>query len=149
MAAEAARRSRRLQRTLLHSSYSPDLTPLIDTVFLLLIFFMLTSSFVFQPGVRIHLPKTVTSDVMHKENVQITVSRGDRLYLGEAVVTLSELKSRLAPLASSRQPVLIRADRQASMGRIVEVWDTCRTLGISQVHIATDAKQADNLTQTR
>lgn len=149
MAAEAARRPRRLQRTLLHSPYSPDLTPLIDTVFLLLIFFMLTSSFVFQPGVRIHLPKTVTSDVIHKENVQITVSRGDRLYLGEAIVTLNELKSRLAPLASSKQPVLIRADRQASMGRIVEVWDTCRALGISQVHIATDAKQADNLTQTR
>ena len=149
MPAEAARRPRRLQRTLLYSSYSPDLTPLIDTVFLLLIFFMLTSSFVFQPGVRIHLPKTVSSEVVQKENVQITVSRGDRLYLGEAVVTLNELKSRLASAASSKQPVLIRADRQASMGRIVEVWDACRTLGISQVHIATEAKQADNPGQTR
>lgn len=138
-----------LSRVFLQTSYSPDLTPLIDTVFQLLIFFMLTSSFVFQPGVRIHLPKTVTSDVAHKENVQITVARGDGLYFGEAVVTLNELKARLASAASLQQPVLIRADRQASLGRIVEVWDACRALGISQVHIATDTKQADKLGQTR
>ena len=135
--------ARPLRRTLLHSLAGPDLTPLIDVVLQMLIFFMLTSSFVFQPGVRIVLPKTVTSDVVAKENLQITVAQGDRLYLGERIVTLQELRSKLAAPSATGQPLLIRADRQASMGRVVEVWDMCRTLGISQVHIATDTLETD------
>ena len=143
--------NRPLRRTLSHSLVEPDLTPLIDVVFQQLIFFMLTSAFVFQPGIRIQLPKTVTSDVVHKENLQITVVQGDRLYLGEKIVTLQELRPKLAGLSKSGQPILLRADRKASMGRVMEVWDMCRSLGISQVHIATETneKQTDISRKTR
>lgn len=143
-------RFRRLQGRSFTPTLEPNLTPLIDVVFQQMIFFMLTSSFVFQAGVRIHLPKAVTADVTHKENLRVTVARGDRLYWGQTVVTLQELRSQLASVVRSGQPILICADRQASLGRVVEIWDACRALGISQVNIATDSTiNADNASGTR
>jgi biopolymer transport protein ExbD len=112
-----------------------DFTPLIDVVFQLMIFFMLTSSFVFQTGVEVHLPKAVTSEVSQGMNWQVTVSKEGRLYLETRVVTLQELKRTLN--RHRERPVLLRADQRATLGRVIEVWDLCRSLGISQIHIAT------------
>lgn len=118
-----------------------DIAPLIDIVFQQLIFFMLTSAFVFQPGVKVHLPKSVTSDVAQRENLVITIEKGGTLSLGSRIVTLQELRSTLSDRGFRDHPILIRADRQTSMGRVVEVWDLCRWLGIEQVNIATSARQ--------
>ena len=114
-----------------------DIAPLIDIVFQQLIFFMLTSAFVFQTGVKIHLPKTVSAELAKEENFVITISKNDTLYLGNRILTLQELRSQLKPRGESKPPILIRADRQARLGRVVEVWDLCRSLGISQINIAT------------
>ena len=125
-----------------------DMTPLIDIVFLLLIFFMLTSSFVFQTGIKVHLPKTVTADVAHKENLVITISKKGSLHLGAQVVTLQELKTKLAQAKNKQRPVLLRADRESVLGRVVEIWDLCRALGFKQVNIATSGAH-DNFKQKR
>ncbi len=129
---------RRLTRRRLPLAVGMEITPLIDIVFLLLIFFMLTSSFVFQQGIKVHLPKTVTADVAQKENVVITVAQQGHLYLGSHVVTLQELRKKLSHAQQIHRPVLIRADRKAALGRVVEVWDLCRDLGFTQVNIATN-----------
>lgn len=141
------RRLKRFSRKPLPLAVEMDMTALIDIVFQQLIFFMLTSAFVFQSGVKIHLPKTVTSDVTQKEVLSIVVSREGHLYLGPSVVTLQELRSRLTKRNGGEQPILIRADRGAAMGRVVEVWDLCRSLGITQVNIATDTEQEAPSTQ--
>lgn len=125
------------------------MTPLIDILFQLILFFMLTSSFVFQSGVKVHLPKAVTAEPALQENLAVTVSKGDRLYLEKRIVTLQELKEALRRAARTGQPVLIRADREASLGRVVEVWDSCRAMGISEVHLAAHAFDPDNAGQTR
>jgi biopolymer transport protein ExbD len=114
-----------------------DIAPLIDVVFLLLIFFMLTSSYIFQPGIKIDLPKAVTSDVIGEKNLIITISSKDRIYLKGSQVTLKQLKSRLAKAADDDRPLLIEADRKASVGRIVRIWDLCRETGLTQINIAT------------
>ncbi|MBI3318206.1 MAG: biopolymer transporter ExbD [Candidatus Omnitrophica bacterium] len=132
----------RFKRTPLPLAVQMDMAPLIDIVFQQLIFFMLTSAFVFQPGVKVHLPKSVTPDVAYRENRVVSVAKGNQLYLGNRLVTLQELRSELAALRDSKRPFLIRADRQASVGRVVEVWDLCRSLGVTQVNIATSSPQA-------
>lgn len=147
------RRLRRFGRKPLPLAVEMDMTPVIDIVFQQLIFFMLTSSFVYQAGVTIHLPKTVASDVTQKESFSVVVSKEGHLYIGPSIVTLQELRGRLDKSRKGNPSVLIRADREAAMGRIVEVWDLCRSQGITQVHIATDTKQDaptdDNPTETR
>ncbi len=115
-----------------------DIAPLIDVVFLLLIFFMLTSSFIFQPGIKINLPKAVTSEVLHEQNVVITVTSGNLIYLNDKAITSKELTRHLKQIAKENKPLLIKADRKASLGRVVEVWDICRASGLSKVNIATN-----------
>jgi biopolymer transport protein ExbD len=117
-----------------------NLVPLVDVIFQLLIFFMLTSSFTFPSGIHVKLPKAVTSDVIKEENLMITISSEDVVYLRDQVITLKELTDILSKEAQIHQgrPILIKADRRASMGRIVDVWDLCRDLGLEQIHIATN-----------
>lgn len=121
-----------------HGLKQIDIAPLIDIVFQLLIFFMLTSSFVMQPGIKINLPKAVTSDVVKQETIEIVVSSENVVYLSGNVVTLKEIKAVFKLAAKRQQPILLKADRRASLGRVVEIWDMARDLGISQISIATD-----------
>lgn len=115
-----------------------DIAPLIDVVFLLLIFFMLTSSYIFQPGIKINLPKAVTSEVIQEKNLIITVSAEDLIYLDNRSVTLKQLKAHLQSAAKQDRPLLIQADRQASLGKVVQIWDLCRETGLTQINIATN-----------
>jgi biopolymer transport protein ExbD len=115
-----------------------DLTPMINIFFLLFVFFLFTSSFIFQPGIRVSLPKAVTSDCLQQDNVVLTITRDDKLYLEDRQISQDELVSRLKMLTKEKMGLLIKADSRAPLGRIVEIWDTCRREGISQVNIATN-----------
>ncbi len=114
-----------------------DIAPLIDVVFLLLIFFMLTSSYIFQPGIRVDLPRAVTSEVLHRDLLIVTVTSQDTVYISDRPTEWDELVSRLMLAASDEQPVLIRADKNASLGKIIQVWDVCRQVDIKNISIAT------------
>ena len=118
-----------------------DIAPLIDVIFQLLIFFMLSSTFTFQSSINVKLPKAVTSDVLKKEeNLIVTITNENIIYVDNLVTTLKELESTLSSYDRSRS-LLIKADRRASVGRIVDVWDLCRNLGIERINIATDQNQ--------
>ncbi len=121
-----------------HGLRQIDIAPLIDVVFQLLIFFMLTSNFVMQPGIRVNLPKAVTSEVVKLENIEIIVSAENIVYYHGSVVTSVDLKKLFAQAATRSRAVLIKSDRRASLGRVVEVWDMCRDAGIAQINIATN-----------
>lgn len=117
-----------------------NITPLVDMVFQLLIFFMLASSFVASsPGIRINLPRAVTSEVMKEQNITITINKENMIYLNEKPITSSELTSYLERIVKSKQekPLLIKADKDAQLGSVVKVWDICRKVGVSQINIAT------------
>lgn len=115
-----------------------DIAPLIDCIFLLLIFFLLTSNFIFQPGIEINLPKAVTSEVVQENTVVITVTSDNRFYLNEAPITFAELKNRLKHISNKSKPILIKADRNVALGRVVSIWDFCRDIGVTQINIATN-----------
>ena len=121
-----------------HGLKQIDIAPLIDMVFQLLIFFMLTSSFIMQPGIKVNLPRAVTSEVVKQENVEVAISSENVIYINGKVITAQELKTLLKQTAGAKGSILIKADRRASLGRIVEVWDMCRDLGITQINIATN-----------
>ncbi len=114
-----------------------DIAPLIDVVFLLLIFFMLTSSFVFQPGIRVNLPRAVTSEVLHKELLIVTITEDNGVFINERPVSGDELVSRITVAAREDQPLLIRADKKSDLGKVIEVWDICRQVDVRQINIAT------------
>jgi biopolymer transport protein ExbD len=114
-----------------------DIAPLIDVVFLLLIFFMLTSSFIFQPGIRVNLPKAVTSEILHKELLIVVVTEGNEVFINERPVERDELVSRITLAARDNKSLLIKADKGADLGKVIEVWDICRQFDIKRISIAT------------
>lgn len=114
-----------------------DIAPLVDVIFQLVIFFMLTSSFIMPSGMRINLPRAVTSQIIKSKILEIVVSGENVVYVEGKVVNARELRSILEGLVNRQQPLLIKADRRAQLGRVVEIWDMCRELGLSQVNIAT------------
>ena len=113
-----------------------DIAPMIDVVFQQLIYFMLTSSFVLHPGIRVTLPKATTSQRIAASNLVISLTKDHVIYWGEEVVTLKELRQRLKQVGGTK-PILIRADRHAYVDKLIELWDLCRDTGNQEVHIAT------------
>jgi biopolymer transport protein ExbD len=109
---------------------------MIDVVFQLLLFFMLTSSFVLQPGIPITLPQAASSQQVTHASLSITLTKDHLIYLNDELVTLKELRRKLAS-ARGTQPILIRSDRYAYVNRLIELWDLCREAGFHEVRIAT------------
>ncbi|MCM8774251.1 MAG: biopolymer transporter ExbD [Candidatus Omnitrophica bacterium] len=112
-----------------------EITPLIDCVFQLLIFFMLTSNFVIAPGINIKLPSASKSEQVETNTVTIVVSSEDIIYVKDKVYTLEELEDFLG--RKSFKSIFIKADREASLGGVVSIWNICRKLGIEKISIAT------------
>jgi len=83
----------------------------------------------------------LTSDIIKEENLIVTITSENILYLNGTVTTLKELKQRLSQPNIKDRPLLIKADRRASVGRIVDIWDLCRNLGIEQINIATNQEK--------
>jgi len=114
-----------------------DLTPLIDVVLLLLVFFMLTSSFITQPTIPVKLPKAITGKSLQEQRVEVFITAEDIIYLYGAPVTISELKGKLEELKSKSSGVIIKSDTEASLGKVVQIWDVCRELSITHLDLAT------------
>lgn len=113
------------------------MAPLINVVFLLLIFFMLTSSFILQPGVRVNLPRAVTSEVLMKDTLVVTVTKDDKVYVNERLATRDELVSRIKVAAREGRALLIKADKKVDLGKVIEIWDICRQSDVKQISVAT------------
>ncbi len=135
----------------------PDLIPLITVMFLLLLFFVISSSLVFQAGVPVELPQAVKPDMRATDKIVITVTRNDLLFFNDKPVKWEELERELRELAyDSRKAatfragpgaptghapaVLLRADRNVPYARIMEVVSLTRSLNLG-VYMATALQQ--------
>ncbi|MEP0821385.1 MAG: biopolymer transporter ExbD [Ignavibacterium sp.] len=112
---------------------------LTDIVFLLLIFFLLSSSFVLQTGIKVQLPKSATAEQQPQTPIIVTVTADGRVYLNTEQVGVDALGARLAPLLS-RDPeklVIIKADQTVSLQSAVQVMDIAKGVGAQRLLIAT------------
>lgn len=116
-----------------------DLMPLIDVVFLLIIFFMLTTSFrtIFQ-GIKVDLPTTTTKQERIEQNIIITITKDNVLYLDKARVATSKLVSLLKKkLGEKKGLVMINADKLVRHGKVVGIMDLAKQAGADRVGILT------------
>ena len=124
------------------SSHVPNLTPLIDIVFLLLIFFMLTSHFVREDTLSIQLPEANTSQPSDKEAIEIIIdAEGKWLYKNEILnaVTLSQVLHEDLLQRPDKQ-VRIRGDKSSNLASTVNLLDIARDSGATGVEIVTEKK---------
>ena len=119
-----------------------NLTSLIDVVFLLLIFFMVTTTFVNNAGLEIRLPEAGGETQAQPDNfVEVAVDAADRIYVrGEPVASDTQtLRKELQQLAGGdyQRPLRIRADGRARHQAVVRVMDVAAALGFKRIDIAT------------
>ena len=117
------------------------MTPLIDIVFLLLIFFMLTSRFIVQEGIKVDLPETDRSHTLPAEMThRITVRAGGALEINGRVMSLQELSRHIqvqdAEFVST--PFEILADRRVSVQTVISILEMLRDHGAARVTLGTE-----------
>lgn len=97
----------------------PDLTPIVDVLFLLLIFFMLSSSFVQVSGVDVELPELSSASTKGVKKFVITVDRYSKLWFNDQPQTIASLKEQLLRVGSDT--IVIRADKNAPFGDVAKI----------------------------
>lgn len=125
-------------------STSLNIAPLIDVVFQLLIFFMLTANFITQPGIKLVLPSAVTSKPHQDDNVTVFITEDNELYLNETRISLDELLEKLKPkiLSAKKKTVIIKADEKINLGLAVKVMDIAKQADVEGVVISTKSEDA-------
>jgi len=121
-----------------------NIAPLIDVVFQLLIFFMLTANFITQPGIKLVLPSAVTSKPHQDDNITVFITENNELYLNEARVSMEELLEKLKPkiLSAKKKTVVIKADEKINLGLAVKVMDIAKQADAEGVVISTKPEDA-------
>lgn len=119
----------------------PTLTPLIDIVFLLLVFFMLTAHFIQDQSLDIALPEAESATAQQDEDViEIAIDKQGQVHLANKVVGLAELDEvmRQALQGSSKKSVILRGDESAQLGLTVKIMDAARKAGAKSLDILTE-----------
>lgn len=122
-----------------------NITSLIDVMFILLIFVMVTSTFLEQPGIKLELPKVKSVEIEQVENLVIYIDEKQELFLNDHQSTLRDLKERLQDaIKGNPNPTLVlRADRTVPHGLVVKVMDIAKQSGIKRLVVATRLEMAE------
>lgn len=123
----------------------PDLTPLIDVVFLLLLFFMISSSFVQISGVEIQLPDAVEPYEKRAEKVVVTIEKTGTYLLNDERYDWTQLKKQLGTYVAKWQvdSIIILADKSTEYGEIIKLMSLARHLHLNVYAAANPEKTQD------
>jgi biopolymer transport protein ExbD len=117
-----------------------DMTSMLDIVFIMLIFFIVTSSFVRESGVEVNRPQASNSTSQKEANIFIAVTADNEIYIDKRVVDKERVRPTLEHLVIE-QPnasLVIQADEFAFNGTVVAVMDSAKSAGISNIALATE-----------
>jgi biopolymer transport protein ExbD/biopolymer transport protein TolR len=121
-----------------------DMTPMVDVVFLLLIFFMISTTFVESPGISIKLPETSAQTIAREpKEIKITLSREGDIYHRNKKISLADFRGLLAEHQSDAKEttVLLLADQDSKHGKVVTLMDLARDAGFTKLAIATEQRK--------
>ena len=125
----------------LSTQSTPNLIPMIDVVFQLVVFFMVSTTFIITPGISLVLPSSQTSEPVAMSKLVITVVARDEIYYNQEQHTLASLSSRLAEITEAEKEqiktVILEGDRTISYSLLVEILDVLRINGFRGVNLRT------------
>ena len=119
-----------------------DMTPIIDVVFQLLAFFMITSTYIKTSAINVDLPKSKTSDVQPIREAVITLYKNGGITINEQPISLLDLGVKIKELYIKDKDIVvtIRGDKGVSYGTMIETMDIVRLAGVKRLSLATIAK---------
>lgn len=120
-----------------------DIAPLVDVVLLLIIFFMLTSSFITPSGLRIDLPSASAIEPQEREHLTVAISEEGEILIDDRPVSPEDLRERLAAALAAfpGRTLILEADRRSRHGTVVRVMSLARDLGWEKMAIAAQPEE--------
>jgi len=119
-----------------------DLTPMLDVVFIMLIFFIVTASFIKEAGVEVNRPEASTSQPKKNVNILIAVSATNEIWMDQRRIDVRAVRANIERLHAEnpKGAVVIQADNESNTKTVVAVLDAAREAGVYDVSLATEEK---------
>ena len=116
-----------------------NITSLIDVLFLLLIFFMVTSTFLEQPGMKLELPSAKSSEIARVEKLVLYISSDGEIVFADRTVPLDSLETVLTNSLSlvKEKTLVLKADKMVPHGTVVSVMDIAKRVGLKKLVVGT------------
>lgn len=117
-----------------------DMTPMLDVVFIMLIFFIVTTSFVKEAGIDVNRPEASQASAQPSANIFIAITENGEVWMDRRMVDVERVAANLERLLAEQPSdmVVIQADRGARHGVVVQVMDQIKEAGIAQISIAAE-----------
>jgi biopolymer transport protein ExbD len=117
-----------------------NLTPMLDVVFIMLIFFIVTASFVKEAGIDVTRPPAATAERKERGNILVAITANDQIWMDRRQVDPRALRANLERLHAENPggSVVIQADKASKNGLLVQVMDAARLAGIKSVALAAE-----------
>ena len=122
-----------------NASSEINISPLIDVVFILLIFFIVTTVFIEETGVDVNKPRAASAESLEKQAILLAVTASGQVYQGGRSIGVDGVRSVVAAMLENdgATPVIIKGDAAANHGTIVKVIDAAKLAGAQSVNLAT------------
>ncbi|AQZ93829.1 ExbD/TolR family protein [Halopseudomonas phragmitis] len=119
-----------------------DLTPMLDIVFIMLIFFIVTSSFIKESGITVQTPSAASASEQPKGNILIAVSPNGEIWIDRQRVDIRAVRAAVERLRVDQpdSSVVVQADRDSRSGLVIQVMDQVRLAGVMDVALAATAE---------
>ena len=119
-----------------------DITPMLDIVFIMLIFFIVTATFVKESGIDVTRPDAETAVKQNRVAILIAIRDNNEIWINQRQVDLGSVRANVEKLHAENPQggAVIQADRQAETGVLVEVMDQVRLAGVGAISIAAEEK---------
>ena len=111
---------------------------MLDVVFIMLIFFIVTTSFVKEAGIQVNRPSASTSEQKAKANIIVAIRNNDEIWIDKRIVDLRAVRANIEKLKSlnSQNSIVIQSDKEAKTDTLIKVMDQIRLAGIHEISIS-------------
>lgn len=115
-----------------------DLTPMLDVTFIMLIFFIVTTSFVKESGIDVSRPSAATAEKKERASIMIGISKAGEIWIQKRKVDVRSVRANVERMAAENPEgaVVIQADKESNTGLLVQVMDQVRSAGVQNISIA-------------
>lgn len=119
-----------------------DMTPMLDIVFIMLIFFVVTTSFIKESGIDVNRPSAQTAEVKEHGNILVAIDHAGQIWIDKRTVDIRAVRANVERLHAENPQgtVVIQSDQDAKTGLLVKVMDQIRLAGVERVSIAAQAE---------
>ncbi|MBK6739770.1 MAG: biopolymer transporter ExbD [Haliea sp.] len=133
---------RRNQKAVVEDEAQIDLTPMLDVVFIMLIFFIVTASFIKEAGIEVNRPEASTADPKENVNILVAISATNEIWMDQRRIDARAVRANIERLHAEnpKGAVVIQADNESNTETVASVLDAAREAGVYDVSLATDDK---------